>query len=447
MMADRVPATMRHAVRTVTSAGPGGVMARALLPAAVVIPVILGCLQWVALRGGWASMTTIVIVRTALIMLILFAVIWSSARSLNRLDEERTRAEEANRRYARFFSLSVEMFGISGFDGSFKHVSPGWSRVLGYTTDEILAVPYAEFIHPDDRARLREILPLVRDGRPHEAIEIRYRHKNGSYRWLSWNVVAIPEEQITYAVARDITPLKEATAQLEAVNRELDGFARSVSHDLRAPVRAVDGFAQLLEEDHAAQLDEEGRRLLAVVRRSSRNMGQLIDDLLSFSRVSRQQREPVWVAMRELARAAASDARAAEPGRTIEVDLGELPDIEGDRAMLRQVWVNLLSNAVKYTRCRPAATIRVTGEVREGFAHYVVADNGTGFDPRFQDKLFGVFQRLHAAEEYEGTGVGLALVKRIVERHGGVVGAEGEPGRGATFSFALPVGSAPGGAG
>lgn len=431
---------LRQMLRPFAVPGPARLMVRTILPVAVGVPVLFVWVQLLALRHGWVSPEANVLIRTVMIILVLSGVTLYSANLIGRLDLERGRADEENRRYARFFSMSIEMLGISGFDGYFKHVSPAWTRVLGYTPEEILAIPYIDLIHPDDRARLRAIIPLVRDGRPHESIELRYRHKNGSYRWLSWNVVAVPGEHISYAVARDITPLKETTAQLEAVNRELDGFARSVSHDLRAPVRAVDGFAQLLEEEHAQQLDAEGRRLLAVVRQSSRNMGQLIDDLLAFSRVSRQQREPVRVVMQELARAAASEARAAEPARSIEVDLGELPEIEGDRAMLRQVWVNLLSNAVKYTRVRPDATIRVNGAIADGYARYSIADNGTGYDPRYQDKLFGVFQRLHGSEEYEGTGVGLALVKRIIERHGGTVSAEGRPGEGATFSFALPVG-------
>ncbi|MFT3954988.1 MAG: ATP-binding protein [Piscinibacter sp.] len=229
----------------------------------------------------------------------------------------------------------------------------------------------------------------------------------------------------------------ERTAELQAAVKELEAFSYSVSHDLRSPLRALDGFSQALIEDHGATLSPEGQRYLGIIRDTAQKMGVLIDDLLEFSRLGRQSltRRPVDVA--QLARHA-YDSLAAQCGdRRIELNVGELPACEADPALLRQVWVNLLGNAVKYTRQREVATIDVGHELRDGIVEYFVRDNGAGFDMRYAHKLFGVFERLHRADEFEGTGVGLAIVQRIVQRHGGQVRAQGESGRGASFHFTL----------
>jgi PAS domain S-box-containing protein len=226
------------------------------------------------------------------------------------------------------------------------------------------------------------------------------------------------------------------TAELKAANRELEAFSYSVSHDLRAPLRAVDGFARILLEDHAKQLDAEGGRLLEVVRSNTRQMGQLIDDLLSFSRVGRQEMARSSVDMESLAKAAFGGQRAA--GEAVSFTVGPLLSAKGDPSLMRQVWVNLISNALKFTRPKAARAIEIEGRTEAGRVVYSVKDNGVGFDMAYADKLFGVFQRLHSGHEFEGTGVGLALVQRIVHRHGGEVWAEGKVGEGATFSFSLP---------
>ncbi len=231
----------------------------------------------------------------------------------------------------------------------------------------------------------------------------------------------------------------ERTAQLEAANKELESFSYSVSHDLRTPLRAINGFARMLEEDYGARLDAEGRRLLGVVGGSATQMGRLIDDLLDFSRVGRAQlaREPVDMAA--LARDAAAQALTAAGRAPPQIELGKLPPARGDAALLRQVWLNLIGNAVKFSAHRDAPRIGVSGRIEDGAALYCVEDNGAGFDMRYYDKLFGVFQRLHRQDEFGGTGVGLAIVQRIVARHGGRVWAEGRPGHGASFFFSLPV--------
>lgn len=229
----------------------------------------------------------------------------------------------------------------------------------------------------------------------------------------------------------------ERTAELQTAVRELEAFSYSVSHDLRSPLRALDGFSKALLDDHGESLPAEGRRYLGIIRDTAQKMGVLIDDLLEFSRLGRQSltRRPVDV--EKLARHAYHSLAPQCEGRRIELAIGPLPGCEADPALLRQVWVNLLGNAVKYTRQREVARIEVGHEVRDGAVEYFVRDNGAGFDMRYAHKLFGVFERLHRADEFEGTGVGLAIVQRIVQRHGGRVRAHGEPGRGASFHFTL----------
>jgi len=229
----------------------------------------------------------------------------------------------------------------------------------------------------------------------------------------------------------------ERTAQLEASNQELEAFSYSVSHDLRAPLRAIDGFSRLVLQDHGPQLPPEAQRDLHKVRSSAQRMGQLIDDLLAFSRLSRQPLDKRRVAPQDLVRQILFDLQSDREGRQVELVIGELPPCQGDAALLRQVWINLLSNALKFTQGRVPARIEIGCIEKDGEQVYFVRDNGVGFDMQYAAKLFGVFQRLHSAEEYEGTGVGLAIVQRIVHRHGGRIWAEADVDKGAAFYFTL----------
>ena len=228
------------------------------------------------------------------------------------------------------------------------------------------------------------------------------------------------------------------SAELERSNRELEAFSYTVSHDLRAPLRHVDGYARMLQEDAGDQLAPDLRRYLDMISRSSRHMGMLIDDLLAFSRVGRKPLERITLDMGELVRRALHEAGAAHAQATVEV--GALPGADADPVLMRQVWVNLLSNAVKYSAPRGSeARIEVSGEREGGVARYRIRDNGVGFDMRYADKLFGVFHRMHSQEEFEGTGVGLAIVRQILERHGGRISADAQPDAGATFTIELPA--------
>jgi light-regulated signal transduction histidine kinase (bacteriophytochrome) len=221
---------------------------------------------------------------------------------------------------------------------------------------------------------------------------------------------------------------------------ELEAFSYSVSHDLRSPLIAINGFTSALLEDYGARLDEEARTYLGKVAANSKNMGALIDDLLAFSRLGRQAMTfGDRIDMGALAREVFDELCRSLSGRDIEFRVKALPVIKGDRSMMRQVWQNLLSNAVKYTRDKPKAVIEVGSYAKDGENAFYVKDNGAGFDMEYRHKLFQVFQRLHSRDRFEGTGVGLAIVQRVLSRHGGHVWAEGKEGEGATFYFAVPT--------
>ncbi|HXF94694.1 MAG TPA: PAS domain S-box protein, partial [Gemmatimonadales bacterium] len=342
-------------------------------------------------------------------------------------------------------------------EGRITYFNPAAERIFGYSASEAVGEPLTLLMPERFRAAHQAGLARYRAGGEARVVgrtvELAGRRKDGAEFPIELSLAAWSggEGPSFTAILRDISDRKQAqaaieeharqldraNAELQAVNRELEAFSYSVSHDLRAPLRAMDGFSRIVLEEHAGGLDPEGRRLLDVVRENARRMGQLIDDLLAFSRLGRQPLRARSVDLVELAREVAAELRAAEPERAIEITVAPLPPARGDRALLRQVLVNLLQNAVKFTRGRAPARIEVGARDGGNGVVYYVADNGVGFDPRYADKLFGVFQRLHRAEEFEGTGVGLATVQRIVHRHGGRVWAEGAPDHGATFYFTL----------
>ena len=234
------------------------------------------------------------------------------------------------------------------------------------------------------------------------------------------------------------TTLVRHSAQLEQANKELESFSYSVSHDLRIPLRAVSGYASMLAEDYASALDEEGKRMLTVIQTNGKKMGILIDDLLAFSKLGRQTLSATAIDMHVLADNVLNEVRDRDTIHRATVLIDEIPQAWGDRALLRQVWSNLISNALKYSSKNAKAKIHISGIDNESESTYSVSDNGVGFDMAYYDKLFGVFERLHTADEFPGTGVGLAIAFRIITRHGGRIWAESKIGKGTTFFFALP---------
>lgn len=357
----------------------------------------------------------------------------------------------ANQELERFFTISLDMVCIAGFDGYFKRINPSWEKVLGFDSEELLCKPYIEFVHPEDRQSTSAQAQKISQGAAVLSFENRYRCKDGSYRWLLWNAAPFTEEKLIYAAARDITERKRAEQEIQSLNasldqrvvelgllnNELEAFSYSVSHDLRAPLRAVDGFSQLLLEDHARSLNEEGRDYLQRIRKGCQRMGILIDDLLKLARIVRQEFIREEVDLSAMAGAVAQQLQKVEPGRRVEFVIQDGIQTQGDAGLLRVALENLLGNAWKFTGKKEEARIEFGAERRDGLTAYFIRDNGAGFDMAYVEKLFGAFQRLHSVSEFPGTGIGLATVQRVIRRHGGRLWAEGEVGKGAAFYFTL----------
>jgi len=360
--------------------------------------------------------------------------------------------QEGARKERAIFENALDIICSLDAEGRFLTVSPSSLKVWGYRPEELIGRRYAELVVPEEVEKSEQAEQEVLDGKALTDFENRYRRKDGAKVNMLWSAWWSDTDKVMFAMARDITERKRAenaikqlnkdlekqTVQLEAANKELEAFSYSVSHDLRAPLRAIDGFSRILLEDHSGKLDDDATRVLGVIRSNTQNMGRLIDDLLTFSRLGRKPIERLQIDMKELARDVLAQISSADSAAALQFDLGPLHKAQGDPAMIRQVFVNLLSNAAKYSRARNPALVEVGGYRENGENVYYVKDNGVGFDMNYTNKLFGVFQRLHSAEEFEGTGVGLAIVQRIIHRHGGRVWADGKVNEGATFYFTLP---------
>ncbi len=339
-------------------------------------------------------------------------------------------------RFVRFNRAGEELLGRSR------------EELIGRSDYDFFSKGQADFFTAKDRSILEcgELLDI-----PEEPINTR-----SGTRILHTKKVPIVDDagvpQYLLGISEDITERKRAqeeilrlnetlklhSAQVEAANKELEAFSYAVSHDLRAPLRHVGGFAELLEEHVGPVLDATSRRYLGKIVNSAKQMGELIDDLLAFSRMGRTEMRNASVPLETLVAETLKKAEETADGRRIVWRVGPLPEVQGDPAMLRLVLTNLISNAVKYTRKRPEALIEIGAETERGETVVFIRDNGVGFDMQYAEKLFGVFQRLHGADEFEGTGIGLANVRRIIHRHGGRTWAQGAVDRGATFYFSLP---------
>ena len=380
---------------------------------------------------------------------------------------ERKRAEEALReseeKYRGLFAnAQVGMFRTRLDGSAVLAVNPKMCEIIGHTEEEILADP-ATIRWADPEARTLMIEKLQAAGSLKD-YEFDIVHSSGEVRTVLGSLELHLEQDYLEGSATDVTERKRAedeirrlnaeleqrvldrTAQLDAANKELEAFTYSVSHDLRAPLRHISGFSSLLAEQAGDSLDEKSRRYVDTISRSVREMGVLIDDLLQFSRSGRAELQVTDVDMEQALSEALEPLRLETADRDIEWSVGPLPRVVGDHGLLRQVWTNLLGNAVKFSRGKPTVRIEIGAMDRDGeSAHgapiedvFYVRDNGAGFDMQYAHKLFGVFQRLHSTAEFEGTGIGLANVQRIINRLGGRVWAEAELDNGATFYFALP---------
>jgi len=367
---------------------------------------------------------------------------------------ERTAAEAAlAESEARFRALTESLPQLAwtcGPDGFCDYLSPQWVQYVGMATERNLGDAWLKRLHPNDRPRVQDAWQhAVRTAAHHFDTDYRLQRADGTYRWFKVRAVALRDDagRITKWLGynTEVEDLKQAEERLRALNAELTGanqeleaFSYSVSHDLRAPLRHLIGFAKLLQDKEAAGLSARAQRYLDVISAEALRMGTLIDELLAFSRAGRTSLRPEPVDLEALAREAIEGLAPETRGRRIRWDLGPLPVVEADPTLLRGVLTNLLHNALKFTRGRPEAHIQAGCRPGKNETIVFIRDNGAGFDMQYADKLFGVFQRLHSSEDFEGSGVGLANVRRIIQRHGGRVWAEGVADAGATFYFSLP---------
>ncbi|HVU34559.1 MAG TPA: response regulator [Opitutaceae bacterium] len=376
-------------------------------------------------------------------------------RMQRQLDAANARIEWETRRN-HFFRLSIELLAIATYDGVFTQTNPTWEKTLGYTQDELHGHALNEFIHPDDLAATKDIVGNILQADTSLYFENRFRARDGSYRWIGWTIAPFAAEGLLYIFARDMTErrqreteiqrlnsdLEQRTLSLQMLNQELESFSYSLAHDLRTPLRSISAYSEMLAAGEAGELTDEVIRMVRTINRNSGRMTQLMDDFLAFFRVARKDVKQETIAMTAVAREAIATV-GIDGGRAIEFHVGSLPAAKGDPAMVLQVFVNLISNAVKFTAKQPQAAIEVGCQSERVPPVYYVKDNGVGFNMKYYNRLFGVFERLHRREEFDGTGIGLAIVQKIVQRHGGSVWAESVVDHGATFFFTLEPGATP----
>jgi PAS domain S-box-containing protein len=390
------------------------------------------------------------------------AGMWAIVRDITerkRVDEALKKSEE---KYRNLFDNAVEGVFQSTPEGRLIGANMAFSRMFGYESPEeaigtLMDIGRMMYLNPDDRKRAVSILLETGDLKD---FQCRMRRKDGSIFWASYNsrFTEIPDGTPSFeGFIVDITERKRAeeeikklnteleqrvierTIKLEAANKELEAFSYSVSHDLRAPLRAIDGFSSIIMKEYTDKLDAEGIRLLNVICTNAKHMDQLITDLLALSQVTKSEKKLSRIDMTTLAHSIYHEIASPEVQQKFAFSVAPLPDGNGDPVLLRQVWGNLLSNAVKFTLPRDERRIEISGHTEKGINIYSIKDTGVGFNPKYTHKLFGVFQRLHKSSEFEGNGVGLAIVQRIIHRHGGRVWAEGTINEGAAFFFSLPT--------
>ena len=441
-----------------TAGNLGGVMARRLLLAAIGVPLLVGWASILGERAGLYSTEFEPVLLAVLSAYVYSGAIWWYAHSLSRMDADRKQAEE---QFRLVVEASPNAIILVNTQGKISLVNEQIEALFGYGREELLGQPIEILVPPPFHAlhsRHRDAFFSAPAARPMGAgRDLFGLRQDGSQVpvEIGLSPITISEETFVLATIIDITERKQAeeeirklnmeleqrvierTAQLKAANKELEAFAYSVSHDLRAPLRGIDGFSQALLEDYADQLDTEGQRYLQRVRAASQRMAELIDDLLALSRITRSEMRRETVNLSELARTVVEGLRQAEAERRVEVVIAAELVVRADARLLRAALENLLGNAWKFTARRPQARIEFGVMEQEGQTVYFVRDNGAGFDMAYAGKLFGAFQRLHTLAEFSGSGIGLATVQRIIHRHGGRIWAEGAVEQGATFYFTL----------
>jgi PAS domain S-box-containing protein len=449
--------------RFMISDGAAGVTVRRLLPATIGFTLMIGWLIQQGYRAGYFRETFGLALFTLVSIAGLGALILWNAGKLYEVSAQRERAEEERRnasQYARsLIEASLDPLVTISAAGKITDVNEATVQATGVTREALIGSDFSDYFTEPEKARAGYLEVFAKGTITDYSLTLR--HVSGKVTGVLYNASVYRNMQGevmgVFAAARDITELKQAeeknrqlnneleqrvairTAELEAANSDLEGFAYSVSHDLRTPLRAIDGFSQQLLKRYSNTLDDEGKRYLNLVRGNTNKMSQLIDDILAFSRLGRLGMSESVVDMEALVSEGFEALKPSVAGRELTLEIKPLPHCRGDAAMLRQVWANLLSNAIKFTRFKAVALVEVGGRAEGAENIYYIKDNGAGFDMQYATKLFGVFERLHGNEEFEGTGIGLAIVNRIVTRHDGRVWAEGKVNEGATFYFALPI--------
>jgi PAS domain S-box-containing protein len=365
------------------------------------------------------------------------------AEHQRKLNETRERLEiETNRN--RFFTLAIDLLGIAGFDGILKQVNPTWEKVLGYNESELKAKPFLEFVHPDDRGFTMAQIDALKAGGASSYFENRFCSRDGGYRWLGWTIAPFVAEQFLYLFARDITERKRVEHALQETNTELESFSYTVSHDLRAPLRAMQGFADALLQDYASQLDATAQDYARRIVASARRMDALIQDLLVYSRLNRTELPLKPLSLEVAVNEALAQLETELREKKAEIDVQRpMPHGCGHHATLVQVLVNLVANAVKFVPTGITPRVRLYTEMRDESIRLWIEDNGIGIAPEHHARIFQVFERLHGVETYPGTGIGLAIVRKGMERMGGRVGLESAREQGSRFWIELAKTSEP----
>ncbi|MCG3198228.1 MAG: Adaptive-response sensory-kinase SasA [bacterium] len=368
------------------------------------------------------------------------AGVLAAARDISERKNTERNLQLSEERFRSLILATAQIVWTTDAEGNVEDM-PAWRAFTGQSIEEVRGARWTEALHSDDRARTLAVWQDSVKRRSLYDTEYRVRRHDGQYRYFAARGVPLldedgsirewigycadihdrklAEEEINRLNAELEQRVLERTAQLQAANKELEAFAYSVSHDLRAPLRAIDGFTRILREDFEPKLDAEGTRICSIISENTNKMGQLIDDLLAFSRLGRVEIRHSLTDMGALVKAVFRELSTPKERERIDFLVEPIPEAICDQSLIRQAWSNLIANAIKFSSKRERAVIRVRGELADGEVIYTVEDNGAGFDMRYVDKLFGIFERLHSTREFEGTGVGLAIVQRVIHRHGG----------------------------
>lgn len=386
------------------------------------------------------SVLTMLLIVAAAIVIVLFLTINANLRA-------RLKAEEAlklaSQEISDLYNNAPCGYHSVDKDGVVIEMNKTWLKWLGREREEVInKLKFVDLLTPKSRDIFERNFTVLKTNGSLTGVEFEVIRKNREKQLVIVNDLGITDERGDFLKSRstafDITERARAEQKVVEINRELEAFTYSVSHDLRAPLRSIDGYSKILQEEYGQHLDAEASRLLGIVRRNAKRMGHLIDDLLEFSRMGRKEIAMMMIDMNSLVENIKQELLASETDRSIEFAIQPLKNAVADVNMIRQVWINVISNALKYTKKNERSKIEVGCQDESKRIVYYIRDNGVGFDMQYANKLFGVFQRLHKIEEFEGTGVGLALAHRILNRHGGKIWAESSVNEGATFYFFLP---------